>query len=271
MDDKSSKRADGVVGPKEIVTLLYKPNHKLFQVAFKADLLSGPMAKLSEALSPIGIRILHATVACPDGKIGSWNVFVDSEDFGVTETAVLSKLSGVTGLRELRMGGGHEMVVDEFFFPLVMSTMGSRIMLITQELFQRMLYDMNQLLGTGESVLAFQEGAALGSRYASGLRRLIRGDIRQFMAELAKLYSATGIGRCEFVEMDVDGLHFVVRMIGNIECEGIKSTRPNSQWIRGHLTGGATAAFDTPMSCVETKCMAMGSPHCEFELSKAKP
>jgi predicted hydrocarbon binding protein len=68
----------------------------------------------------------------------------------------------------------------------------------------------------------------------------------------------------------VEDLHFVVRMGNNIECEGQRTDKPNSQWIRGHLVGGASEALGVKMDCRETRCMAMGDPYCEFELHKAK-
>jgi hypothetical protein len=259
-----------VVGPKEVVTMLYKHNHRLFQLAFKAELASGATGKLREALSPMGIRIISANVSCPDGRVGTWNVFLDSEDYSITGEALRPKLEAVAAFQDVRIAGGAEFIVDELYFPILMSTTRARVMLMTQESFQRMLDSMSQMFGSGASVIAFKEGSAQGSRYAAGLRTLIRGDIRRFVGELAKLYSATGVGRCEFVVMDLVNLHFVVRMTNNIECEGKHSDKPNSQWIRGHLAGGASAAFDAQLDCIETKCIALGDPYCEFELRKSE-
>lgn len=75
-------------------------------------------------------------------------------------------------LRGIRVAGGDELVVDELFFPLVLSTMESRVMLITKDSFQRMLAAMDSMLGSGESLIAFQEGSALGSVYSKGPRGL---------------------------------------------------------------------------------------------------
>jgi predicted hydrocarbon binding protein len=268
--DQVKPGGSAVVGPKEIVTMLYKQNHRLFQLAFKAELTSGPLIELSEVLRPMRVRIINATVSCPDGQTGTWNVFVDSEDFAITEGALRPKLEAMTAIRGLRIAGGDEFVVDELYFPIVMSTSGARVMLMTQESFQRMLSAMVQMFGSGASMIAYNEGLALGTRYAAGLRTLIRGDFRRFTSELAKLYSATGVGRCEFVVMDLEHLHFVVRLANSIECEGKHSEKPNSQWLRGHLAGGASVAFDAQMECKETKCAAMGDPYCEYELRKSQ-
>jgi predicted hydrocarbon binding protein len=260
---------EGVVGRKEIVTMLYKHDHRLFQLAFKAELADSPLGKLWEVLNPLGIRILNATVSSSEGHNGTWNVFLDSENYSITKEALKTRLDAAKVIRELRIAGGEEFVVDELYYPIVMSTTGARVMLMTKESFQNMLTAMNQMFGTGASVIAFKEGAAQGSRYALGLRSIIRGDIRRFIGELGKLYAATGVGIAEFVVMNLDDLHFVVRIADSIECQGKEAEKHNSQWIRGHLSGAASSALDVQMECKETQCVAVGDPFCEFELTRS--
>jgi predicted hydrocarbon binding protein len=266
---RSLKRVkEAIVGPHEIVTMLYRQNHRLFQLAFKADIADGPLGKLWDVLNPLEIRIISSTMSSSDGRAGSWNVFLDSENYAITEGALRPKLETLKFIRGLRIAGGNEFIVDELYFPIVMSTTGARIMLMTKESFQSMLSAMDQMFGSGASVIAYKEGLEQGSRYALGLRSIIRGDIRRFIAELAKLYGATGVGVAEFVEMNLDDLHFVVRITDSIECQGKESEKHNSQWIRGHLSGAASSALDVPMECKETRCASVGDPYCEFELSK---
>ncbi len=260
---------EGAVGSKEIVTMLYKHDHRLFQLAFKAELADSPLGKLWEVLNPLGVRILNATVSSSEGHNGTWNVFLDSENYSITKEALKPRLDAMKVIRELRIAGGEEFVVDELYYPIVMSTTGARVMLMTKESFQNMLTAMNQMFGTEASVIAFKEGAAQGSRYALGLRSIIRGDIRRFIGELAKLYAASGVGIAEFVVMNLDDLHFVVRIADSIECQGKEAEKHNSQWIRGHLSGAASSALDVQMECKETRCVAVGDPFCEFELTKS--
>jgi predicted hydrocarbon binding protein len=259
-----------VFGPNEIVTMLYKHDHRLFQLAFKADFADSPLGKIWAALSPLGIRILNATVSSREGGTGTWNVFLDSENYAMTKEALRPRLDELTGIRDLRIAGGDEFVVDELFYPVVMATTGARIMLMTKESFQNMLSSMDEMFGSGAGVIAFKEGAAQGSRYALGLRSLIRGDIRRFIGELAKLYAATGVGVAKFVEIDLDDLHFILRITDSIECQGKESQKHNSQWIRGHLSGAASAALGVQIECKETRCVSVGDPYCEFELSKGQ-
>ena len=249
--------------------MLYKHDHRLFQLAFKAELADSPLGKLWEVLNPLGVRIINATVSSSEGHNGVWNVFLDSENYAITVEALRPRLAAMKSIRELRVAGGDEFVVDELYYPIVMSTTGARVMLMTKESFQRMLTAMVEMFGTGASVIAFKEGAAQGSRYALGLRSIIRGDIRRFIGELAKLYAATGVGIAEFVVMNLDDLHFVVRITDSTECQGKEAVKHNGQWIRGQLSGAASSALDVQMECKETRCVAVGDPYCEFELSKS--
>jgi predicted hydrocarbon binding protein len=264
-----SRAKEEKVGPKEVVTMLYKHDHRLFQLAFEAEIVDSPLRRLWEALNPLGIRILNATVSTREGDSGVWSVFLDSENYAITQEALRRRLEAMTVIRDLRIAGGDEFMVDELFYPIVMSTTGARVILMTKESFQSMLAAMDLMFGSGASVIAFKEGAAQGSRYALGLRSIIRGDIRRFIGELAKLYAATGVGIAEFVSMNFDDFHFVVRIADSVECQGRESEKHASQWRRGHLSGAASSALDAQMECKETRCVAVGDPYCEFELSKS--
>jgi predicted hydrocarbon binding protein len=158
-------------------------------------------------------------------------------------------------------------LVDDLHFPIVTST-GSRATLIGQDVLQRMLSAMGEQVGTRGNLISYQEGVAMGSLAAGELQATVEGDLRRFIGEAVKMYSANGIGRAKFVMVDLDALRFVLVMSHNIECEGKKTNKPNSEWIRGHLSGSASTALGVPMSCAETKCMAMGDPYCEFELHR---
>lgn len=257
------------VEPREIVTFLHRPSHRVFQIAFKADLEVGALAELFRTLGSMGIKIINTSMCSKDGRTGSWSVFLDSQNFGITSRALRARLETLPLLRDLQITQGDEFVVDELFFPIT-DPLGNRVMIITQWGFQQMIRALNKMLGTGEGVVLYQAGVSLGSTYAAALRPVFHGDPRRFVAEVTQIYTAVGIGVPEFVEMDLDRLHFVLRFAKNIECEGESSEKPHSQWLRGMLAGGASTFLDTPLGCRETRCIAMGDPHCEFEISTSE-
>ena len=42
--------------------------------------------------------------------------------------------------------------------------------------------------------------------------------------------------------------------------------KPMRHFIRSHLTGLIKGLFDRKINLVETKCIAMGGPYCEFHI-----
>lgn len=256
-----------IAGPKEIFTGISKPGHRLFQLAFTADILNSPLQKLWEVLRTRDIIMLSSTMSSTDGRQSRWSVFLDCEDYGVTIEGLRHMLEGLKVFGDLEIAGGGSFIVDELFFP-VTESLGDRTMLISQEALQSMITAMGEQFGTGGSLISYQEGVALGSRWVAQLKSTVKGDLRVFITEAVKLYGAVGIGRAEFVTADFDSLHFVLRMHHNIECEGKKSSKPNSQWIRGHLVGATVATLNVRLVCTETKCMSMGDTYCEFDLVK---
>lgn len=267
LSDHEAEATPIAAEPREIVTFLHRPNHRVFQIAFKAEIGAAPVGQIRRILSPMGIKFASSSMSSVDGRTGTWSIFLDSKDYGITARALRSRLESLTVLRELRITQGDEFVVDQIFFPIT-DPLGSRVMIMTQQAFQQMLKALGSVLGSGEGVVAYHEGYSIGSTYALGMRNLLRGDPKKFAGEIPKLFTATGIGMCEFLEADVDRLHFVLRFTKSIECDGQRSDRPASRWLRGMLIGGASTFLDTQMECRERRCVAVGDAHCEFELFK---
>ncbi len=65
------------------------------------------------------------------------------------------------------------------------------------------------------------------------------------------------------------------RAVFNIENSNVaitygKSKEPVDHLARGFLAGGASVIFKEDVECVETKCLAMGSPYCQFIVDRAE-
>lgn len=72
-----------------------------------------------------------------------------------------------------------------------------------------------------------------------------------------------GWGEIKFTERDVPKKMFKIRVINSISKDK-KSSRPFDHFLRGQIAGGASAAFNIDLDCIETKCMASGNNFCEF-------
>ncbi|MDG6915076.1 MAG: hypothetical protein JRN23_06625 [Nitrososphaerota archaeon] len=253
--------------PRELVTVLYRPGKRLFQLAFRASPMETPLAKLLGALKAHQIEILSCHLSNFERTGGRWNVFLECDDYSVTAEGLRRLLSRLDFLLDLRVAGGGELLVDELHFPIV-DTTKDRMMLFSKDSLQRMIAAMGETFGSGGTLISYQEGFAAGSRATGVFRAIAKGDLRHFVPGAVKLYNASGVGRADVLEADFDSLRFQVRIFDNIECEGKQTEKPNSEWIRGHLCGTATTALQVQMQCAETKCIASGDPFCLFVLSK---
>ena len=255
--------------PREIVTVMFNPNHRLFQIAFKAELSAAALARMWGCLNQMGIRILSASMTSRDGVVGSFDVFLDSADYGITAGALRPKLEALPNVRDIRIAQGADLIANRLFFPLVDST-GRRVMVISKDAFQTMLSALGVEFGSGESVVAYLEGRAIGSSTAATLRSMVPGNPTRFAGELVNIYTATGIGACELLQFNLEPVHIVLQFGENIECKGKHTDRPNSQWLRGHLEGATSVMLDTQMSCREMRCVAKGDQYCVFDLTKSE-
>ena len=249
------------------MSLYYKPGHRLYQLAFVADLDQEPLSKLFQLLEARNIHILHCNVFGVRSSAARFSVFLDCMDYGVKLEGLRAILDEADFIRELNVAGGEDFVFDNIYFPIV-TTSGDRTLLFSRDSFQKMISTMNEMYGTGGELISFQEGMATAARMTRAMLTVFKQEPDAFIRAAIRQYNATGVGQCELVSADYAKLAFTFRMWHNIECEGLKTKKPNSQFVRGHLCGGAATVLKVPMKCIETKCVAVGDPYCQFEVSK---
>ncbi len=240
--DGGNEDQASTAGSKEIVTILYKPGHRLFQVAFRANVKKEPLTKLWVALEKRGINILSSSLSNVHEGDGMWNIFLDCGDRSVTPRELRTLLDQLALAHDLKIVGGDEFIADDLFFPIV-TTAGDRVLLFGQEALQKMLGAVTEEFGSGGRVISYQQGLALGSLAAGKIRKSMNVGLQGLAREAIKAYSANGVGRAEFLSADFEGYHFVITISHNIECEGKRTSAPNSDWIRGHLCGAVSTVL----------------------------
>lgn len=72
-----------------------------------------------------------------------------------------------------------------------------------------------------------------------------------------------GWGVVKFTAED-DFNKMAVIEVRNSVSKKVKSYVPVDHFLRGQIAGGASAAFDMNLDCIERKCMATGDDCCEF-------
>ncbi len=170
----------------------------------------------------------------------------------------------VLGSRAKTIEGG--MFVEETF-PVTMGT-GDRVMIMRSEQFAGMLSTVREAYGSGGDAIVYGQGLAAGRGDAEALVRILGKDTAvAHMGELTSLYTALGWGRTTVQEPELGPLKARLRVEENMECEGKRTRKPYSEFLKGHITGVAEVLLGIKARCAEEKCIARGDPCCEFVIT----
>ncbi len=94
---------------------------------------------------------------------------------------------------------------------------------------------------------------------------------RRIIFELLKQLPRRGYGIPELTSYDEENLLFRVRVKNSFDVVGYRySDKPVCSVMSGVFAGDTEEVFKREMECIETKCMAMGDPYCEFEVFEKK-
>jgi predicted hydrocarbon binding protein len=123
--------------------------------------------------------------------------------------------------------------------------------LYNQEEYQKVLYDLGLNMGKGIANLIESE------------RRLTD---KKLFEEVLKYNTVTGWGRHFSIEGSIDEGKLKIAGISTIGLTANHTDHPICTFVTGALAGILQAATKKEWKGRETKCIAKGDPHCEFEL-----
>jgi predicted hydrocarbon binding protein len=261
--------------PKEIISYVYKPRAKLFQIVFQLKDVPGALAEITASLARNKINILGGFVSGievtdeKDEMKRSLGLFVEAQNRDTTASQIKgliqdSAYSSETTVQESKDG----LIIDSLNFPLKLSQ-GQRAILMRSEVIAGSMNEIREIFNTGGDVMLYKQGFSAGKNDAEELIRVFgEGSILDRIEDLVHLYSSLGWGKARIVEIEFETLTAKIRIDENFECVGqqVKS-KPHSQFVRGHLAGLSSHLFSTEMRCEEVKCTSMNDPYCEFLLS----
>jgi predicted hydrocarbon binding protein len=168
-------------------------------------------------------------------------------------------------------GSEDGVLVSKELFPIRMGT-GHRVMVIRTGLMSKVLKSTRESFGSGGDLIVYNEGYAAGKSDAETFVKLIgKSKYIEHATLLVQLRTALGWGRATFVEFQVSPFKARAKVEDSFECADQKSSKPFSQFLRGHFAGLASGVMGADVHCKETKCVAMGDPYCEFELEQKQP
>lgn len=106
--------------------------------------------------------------------------------------------------------------------------------------------------------MGFRAGATLAEKLASCYE-----TGRQALEYLLLYYESLGHGRFKVIEYE-ERAKCRVEARELVECIGVVSDKPTSHMFRGLLAGFLSKLRGRDVKVVETTCIAMGDPCCEF-------
>ncbi len=212
----------------------------------RADYALEPLKLLAER----GVRMLSCTTqAHPDRHLVHATIFLDLTESTASPSELTRELSRIPHVKRIEL-------ID---IPLTQGE--ARLVSFTLAEMHHLLGMLRELGTGGEAIMyhmGFRAGAALADKLVSCYE-----TGRQALEYLLLYYESLGRGRFKIREYE-EGVKCRVEARELIECVGVVSDKPTSHMFRGLLAGFLSKLWGRDVKVVETTCIAMGDPYCEF-------
>lgn len=268
------KNQDSQYLPKEVMTYLYKPGANLFHLVVQLRDVPGALGDLTMLLGKSGVNILGGIICPPRAEITSdrpyriIEVFVEAQQRDLTTSALEGIVKSCPYTYHTNVKRSKEgLIVDSMSFPLKLGQ-GQRAILIRKDVISASMKEVRQVFDTGGDVMLYKQGYAAGKSDAEELIRIFGEEsILDKLEELVNLYSSLGWGRAKILSVNFESLSAKIRIEQNFECMSQTSSKPYSQFVRGHLAGLTSGVLSAEIKCEEVACVGTGNFACEFLLS----
>ncbi|NNN17412.1 MAG: hypothetical protein HKL79_03520 [Thermoplasmata archaeon] len=271
-EDPKKAAADATAGRSDKVKCIpvyfYQPGRRLFHAWVTMAHEPGTLARILNALPVPTINLFHLTAS--DGSHNGLSIAhlyaeADSKTTPQELGALLHKLPGVI---EAHVEEGIDGLLIDTSYPLRI-TRGLQAVVFDRKQLAGMVDEVREKFGSGGAVLLYDQGLALGRESWNEFLKLVgRPFAVQHLSYLGNWHSARGMGRMEVLDFSLERAVDRVRVTDSFECIGHTAPIPYSQLLRGLIAGLLSTLWDSPVTCRETRCIAMGEPACEFEIER---
>jgi len=253
---------------KDVMVYRYDPKKKYFLVTLSLENKPGALGNVADVLAVRGINILEGFFGgISSGSKGNMSFFLESTNPSMDEEWLKDFISSSVYVSDVQVRSGVEgFLSDTFNFPITWNN-GDRAVLMRVEGLRAMLDAVKSADPEAGAASVYAQGFSYGKWAYDNLLAMHRPKTKEGLAELLKLYLATGWGKTELVDFDPGHKRARIRMKEGFECGGLSTGNCESNFIRGHLAGALSSYFDTDLKGVETKCGSKGDEYCEFEIS----
>ena len=258
--------------PFGVQRFMFYRGRRLYGLLVEVVSRPGVLAAVTGKIAERGLDITYcSTRTVKADERGLILLFIDFTDSDIEPTTLAGELRELESIVDVRLikPKFEGFISDDVSFPLLLDSL--RAIILDETALRGLLVSFREHLGTGGEAMLYHLGMEVGAIRASHIFEKAESigvlDLRGKCQIIFNVLTSLGYGIFEPVKLDREPPQAILRIHRSIECElGRGAKRPYSQFIRGMLAGFATHCFNRPMIAIETRCIAMGDPYCEFEV-----
>jgi len=253
--------------PAKIVRVYhYEPGKQVFLGSVLMKDVPGALGRIALELSNHKLNLVGSSSSSINGSgIAEWGFFAVGENGPMSADGLQTAIGGMPDVVHCEIKEGKDgLIVDDLHYPLKLNT-GQQAMIVRRDTFSDMFERLRFVLGTGGRVVIFQLGVATGQNAVKDhVHSIGKEAVLANARTLSDMYLAQGWGRLEVVQGKAEPFEVVFRLYDSFECKGASSEAPNSDFMRGYVTGYIKSLFKKNVMCTEVHCVATGHDYCEF-------
>jgi len=253
---------------KDVMVYRFNPKGKHFLVSLHLENKPGALGNLANLLAIRGMNILEGFFGGMSyGEKANVSFFLESTNQQIDEGWIKDFLATSVYVSDVEVKSSVEgFLTDSLNFPITWNN-GDRAVLMGVEGLRAILDSVKATEpGVGEEAIYLQ-GFSYGKAAWENLMGVHHPKTREGLAEMLKIYIATGWGKIDLIDVNTQHNHAQVKMDEAFESTGLDTGKAECYFIGGHLAGMMSAYFGAEVKTVETKCRSKGDPHCEFQIS----
>lgn len=247
-----------------------EPGENLYEICIILKDVLGALAETAKVLANTHSNIKTGSIFyLPNGsKLGAWTSFIDISKAKNGINDIEKELRKLDAVVDVKFERPFPAPFEVIHFPILHGDLRATIMPI--EIFREIWEGFETILTpSGLEAVLYDVGKRNGTYYAKYLSEKynVKGD--ELLSAIIQAIKATGWGIVEVRTIDFKNLSGTIIVKECFEALA-REKKPYKvcHWIRGFVAGFLSLVLHQPIEAVETKCLAVGDEHCEFEFHK---
>ncbi len=197
---------------------------------------------------------------------GGAYILVDASYSKVDVNLLNELIRDVDGIQEINIAEIPVKGVGVHYLLYPMQLGPFRVTLIPDKIFSTLINEIKEKWGSAGEYSLYEIGRLVGESLYKTTTSVFRTSGMELLEIISLLFRTFGwASKTHIIEYDLEKGIITTRIYDNIECRYIKTNKPNSQFIRGVITGIIGKMLKRKTQTIEEKCIAKGDPYCQFK------